>query len=180
MPKQFVTQYALVDVVTALADVDMEPIADAIRAIDACRKEGGTVYVCGNGGSMATAMHFACDMAKTPQGYAGTPAKTVCLGTNPSLLTAMTNDDGYDGVFARDLHSHGVKKRDVLVAISASGNSENVLFACEAAKDYGPATVIGLTGFDGGALWPRGPAPIATSLPKPADIGIHVPSHSYR
>lgn len=165
-PEEFVAQYMGVEILDALADIDIEPITEAIDAISECREKGHRVYVCGNGGSHATALHFVCDMAKTPQGYMGVSSKAVCLGANPSLLTAGANDGGYESVFGKELSSSGVQSGDVLVAISASGNSPNAIHACDVAKTYG-ATAISLTGFDGG------------ELRKVADISIHVPCDHY-
>jgi len=138
----------------------------AINAIEHCRGLGGTVFVCGNGGSMATALHFVCDMAKVPQGCPGPSTQTICLGANGPLLTAIANDSQYRRVFADDLLRHRPSSKDALLAISASGNSENVLDALEAAEDNG-MLVIGLTGFDGGCLRAE------------SDISIHVDAQHF-
>lgn len=142
---------------------------EAVGAIEQCRDNGATVYACGNGGSWATAAHFVCDIAKTPQGYAGPPVPAVCLGTNPALLTANANDAYYARIFEAELRwtpPYHCPAPDVLVCISASGNSLNVANACVKANNN-QFTTIGLTGFDGG------------ELAKMVDISIHVPSDHY-
>lgn len=144
------------------------PFARAIHAIEVCRHMGGTVYACGNGGSWATASHFVCDLAKTPQGFRGPAVNAICLGANPSLLTAYTNDVTYNGIFRYELEMRAQERdrRDLLICISASGASHNVVLACREAQEQG-MTTIGLTGFDGG------------ELAKMVDISIHVPSDHY-
>ncbi|MBA7596361.1 Phosphoheptose isomerase [subsurface metagenome] len=108
------------------------------------------VIVFGNGGSAATASHFVCDIAKgtiTP----GCPrVRALCLTDNTSLVTAWANDESYDSIFAEQLKGC-LDHDDLVVAISGSGNSPNVLRAVEAAKEGG-ATCFGLCGFDGGQL----------------------------
>lgn len=133
-----------------LETVDLKEVENVIEVIANCRKEGGTLYVCGNGGSQATAAHFVCDMAKVPQGYHGQPFKAVALGCNPSLLTAWANDESYDEVFACQLVPL-IGVHDVVMGISASGNSQNVLSAISVGNARG-STTIGLCGWDGGRL----------------------------
>lgn len=115
---------------------------------DAC-KNGHTVFACGNGGSAADAQHFAAELTgryvTDRQSYAG-----IALTTDTSALTAIANDYGYDRVFARQLEGLG-RNGDVLVAISTSGNSKNVIEAVNTAKTKGIKT-IGLLGHHGGQL----------------------------
>jgi D-sedoheptulose 7-phosphate isomerase len=127
-----------------------------------CYHRGSTVFVVGNGGSAATASHFACDLAKGTR-IAGAPAfRVMPLTDNVPLLTAWANDMSYDQVFAEQLSSL-VRVDDVLVAISASGNSANVLAAVKVARQAGAITVA-LTGRSGG--W----------LHRLADLTIRVPA----
>ena len=105
----------------------------------------------GNGGSAATSSHFACDLAM--DSHTRERFKVIALTGNMSLLTAWANDTGYANVFAEQLRNF-LKKDDVVVAISASGNSENVLRAVAYANSKGAVTV-GLTGFEGGKLKDR-------------------------
>jgi D-sedoheptulose 7-phosphate isomerase len=110
---------------------------------------GGTLLVCGNGGSAADAQHIAAEfvgrfMKDRP------PLSAVALNTNTSAVTAIGNDLGFDEVFARQVRAHG-RTGDVLLAISTSGTSPNVLAAVAAAHESG-LSVVGLTGGSGGAL----------------------------
>lgn len=109
---------------------------------------GGKVISCGNGGSMCDAMHFAEEL--TGRFRNDRPAFPAISISDPSHLSCTANDFGYDYVFSRFVEAHG-KRGDVLLAISTSGNSSNVLKAAEGAKKLG-MKIIGLTGKDGGKL----------------------------
>ena len=115
-----------------------------------CQHRQGTVFVVGNGGSAATASHFACDLAKGTRTEGLAPFRVVPLTDNVPLLTAWGNDTSYDRVFAEQL-ANLVRPGDVLVAISTSGMSPNILAAAETAREHG-AKVIALTGRSGGQL----------------------------
>ena len=107
----------------------------------------------GNGGSAATASHWVNDLCKATR-CAGRPlVRATCLSDNTSWLTALANDEGYERVFAAQLENLG-RPGDVLVMISASGNSPNLLAASDTAQALGIDTV-GLLGFDGGVLRDR-------------------------
>jgi len=116
-------------------------------------RDGKQVFIMGNGGSATTSSHFACDLAK---GVAmGSPHtreryKVIALTDNVPLLTAWANDTGYENVFVEQLKNL-LEEGDVVIAISASGNSKNVLRAVEYANSKA-ATTVGLTGFEGGKL----------------------------
>lgn len=136
-------------------------IDESARAVVECLRSGGKLLLCGNGGSAADAQHIAAEMSvKMKQVRA--PMAAIALTTNSSLLTAQANDLGFETVFSRQVESLG-RRGDVLVAISTSGNSANILEAVESARRMG-IKVIGLTGKDGGALAPA------------SDIAIVVPS----
>jgi D-sedoheptulose 7-phosphate isomerase len=143
------------------------PLSLLSRAVDTlldCHWRGGTVFAVGNGGSAATASHFACDLAKGTLTQ-GVPAfRVVALTDNVPLLTAWANDTSYDRVFAAQLAAL-VRAGDALVAISASGNSPNVLASAQVARQAG-ATVIALTGQSGGAL--RDLADLTIRVPSPS------------
>ncbi len=112
-------------------------------------RAGGKVLACGNGGSAADAQHFVAELVgRFVKERRAWPA--LALSTDTSVLTAVANDCGFDQVFARQVEAHG-RAGDVLVAISTSGGSPNVLRAVDAARSRGLAT-IALTGRDGGAL----------------------------
>ena len=121
-------------------------VAEAAETIVASLESGGTVYFCGNGGSAADAQHLAAELAGRYLGERPAIA-AVALTTNSSALTAIGNDYGFERVFARQLEGVGTAG-DVLVAISTSGGSPNVLAAIEAAHRQG-MTVVGLTGLGG-------------------------------
>ena len=113
--------------------------------------DGAQIFTCGNGGSAAAASHFLADLAKGVDLPAGCRRfRAISLVDNVPALTAYANDLGYENVFVEPLRNL-VRPGDVLLAISGSGNSENVLRAMQAARDSG-ATSIGLTGRDGGKL----------------------------
>jgi D-sedoheptulose 7-phosphate isomerase len=115
-------------------------------------EEGRKVYLLGNGGSASLASHFACDLAKGTATAGGQRRRfqAISLTDNTALLTAWANDTSYDHVFAEQLRNV-VRPRDVVVGISASGNSPNVLLALEVAREF-EAFNIGLTGFEGGRM----------------------------
>jgi len=116
----------------------------------ACHQRGNTVFLLGNGGSAATASHFACDLAKGTRAY-GLPAfRVIALNENMPLVTAWANDTWYERIFAEQLAAL-VRPDDVVVLISASGNSPNVLAAAEVAR-YAGAETVALTGQTGGKL----------------------------
>lgn len=133
-----------------MAELDCGEISRAMNAIVGACGRGATVWTLGNGGSAATASHFVCDFAKGCYEGAGLPLRMVCLSDNVPMMTAISNDISYEDCFAFQLRDR-VREGDLLIAISGSGNSENVIRAVEYAKSRG-AEVIGLTGYSGGRL----------------------------
>ncbi len=125
-------------------------------------RAGQTIFICGNGGSAATATHFGCDLSKRPLVEGQPRFRVVAITDNISLMTAVSNDISYDECFAEQIKSL-VRPDDVLIAISGSGNSRNVIRAIEVADQMG-ATTIGFCGYDGGKMKPL------------VDIPVHVPS----
>jgi D-sedoheptulose 7-phosphate isomerase len=109
-----------------------------------------TVYVFGNGGSASLASHFACDLAKGTINGTGKRFRVVALTDNLPLITAWANDSSYDDIFAEQL-ANLVQPNDVVFAISASGNSRNVIKALRLARSARAAT-LGITGFQGGLM----------------------------
>jgi len=128
-------------------------------------KRGGLLMSCGNGGSMCDAMHFAEEW--TGRFRKDRAALAAIAFSDPSHLTCIANDFGYDEVFAREVEAYG-KPGDLLVAISTSGNSPNVLRACEVARARG-VTVVGLLGKGGGKLLERVDIPIVVPLAQTSD-----------
>ena len=132
-----------------LDGIDRAAVARFVDTLMDARSRGATVFFIGNGGSAATASHFANDLAIGSNDY-DQPFRVLSLTDNVPVMTAIGNDFGYDEVFVRQLRVLG-KKGDVLVGISASGNSENLLRAFEFAATAGIRT-FALTAFDGGEL----------------------------
>ncbi len=142
------------------------PIARAAGVCIEALLSDGKILSCGNGGSAADAQHFSSEMLnRFERERPGLPA--IALTTDSSTLTSIANDYHYSEVFARQVRALG-KRGDVLLAISTSGNSENVVRAAAAAQERG-LRVVALTGRDGGAL--------AYAL-KDEDVEIRVPSQS--
>jgi D-sedoheptulose 7-phosphate isomerase len=144
-----------------LKKIDAEEIAGFIKTLLAARDRGATVFFIGNGGSASTASHFANDLAIGTNSYSK-PFRVVSLTDNHAIVTAIANDFGFEEIFIRQLKVLA-KAGDVVVGISASGNSPNLLRAFEYAKSVGIETVA-ITAFDGG------------KMKKMRDAGIHVPT----
>ena len=134
---------------TILTKIDRASISEFVAILLDARERGTRIFFIGNGGSAATATHFANDIAIGTRTL-DKPFRAMSLTDNAAVITAIANDDGYNAVFVQQLKALA-GPRDVVVAISASGNSSNVLQAVEWANDHNTITV-GLTGFDGGAL----------------------------
>jgi len=125
-------------------------IADVIHILQRARMQGNQIFIMGNGGSASTASHFVCDLAKNTR-YDGLPHfRAIGLADNMEIFSAYANDEGYDNVFSQQLINL-VKPDDVVIGISTSGNSKNVVNAVEEAQKHSAIT-IGFTGFDGGRL----------------------------
>jgi len=125
------------------------PISQAAESMVSCLKNGGKILTCGNGGSACDAQHFAGELVNRFE--IDRPAlPSIALTSDASVITSIANDNAYEEVFARQVEALGAKG-DVLLAISTSGNSANVLRAAQAATGKG-MRVIALTGKDGGDL----------------------------
>ena len=131
------------------AQVLAEPIARSIELMAAALKAGGKILACGNGGSAADAQHFAAELVNRFE-RERPPLAGIALTTDSSTLTSIANDYSYEQVFAKQLRAFG-RKGDVLLAISTSGNSGNVVAAIAAAREMGIA-VVALTGRGGGKM----------------------------
>jgi D-sedoheptulose 7-phosphate isomerase len=130
--------------------LDWDAIDRVGRILENARHLGRTIFLIGNGGSAATASHFANDLSIGPRKLGAQAYRAISLSDNTAVLTAAGNDLGYDTVFVEQLRTL-LDAGDVVIAISASGNSPNILKAVEYANQLGAVT-IGFTGFDGGAL----------------------------
>lgn len=144
-----------------LARISADDVTKMIQVIEKARNEDKTVFFIGNGGSAATASHFANDLSIGTRSQKK-PFRVMSLTDNVAVLTAVGNDFGYEEIFTKQLQAY-MNKGDVLVAISASGNSPNVVKAIEWANKNG-ATTISLTGFDGG------------KIKEMTHVNLHVPS----
>ncbi len=156
---------SLDDTVSALEALPTAIVARLTEAVTRAYRLGGTVYIFGNGGSASTAEHFVCDLSKAASSVGGRPLRLVAPTANSALMTALANDSSYPDVFAQQLEG-AIGDGDLAIAISASGNSPNVLRAVEVARRSGAFT-IGLCGFGGGRL---------ESL---SDLAVVVDSHDY-
>ena len=138
--------------VGTLRALDLSKIDQAIAWLREARNNGNTVFTCGNGGSASTASHFVCDIVKGASYQREKRFRIMALTDNLAAITAYSNDVGYECVFVEQLKNFA-KPGDVVIAISGSGNSPNVLRAVEYANEAGCKT-IGMTGRDGGKLGP--------------------------
>jgi D-sedoheptulose 7-phosphate isomerase len=137
-------------VAQALSELRVAQINAAVRRLHQVRSDGGAVYICGNGGSAATAAHFACDLLKAASSAGRPRLHAIALTSNAAVMTAYANDDGFEDVFVNQI-SGLLCKRDAVVAISTSGRSVNVNKLVGFARAHGTAT-IGLTCRQGGML----------------------------
>lgn len=120
------------------------------RLLVSARERGATIYVAGNGGSAAIASHWVNDLGKATKRPGQRPMRVMSLSDNISWLTALANDEGYERIFAGQLENFG-ESGDVLIVISSSGNSANLIEAVKLARSRG-MTTVGMLGFDGGLL----------------------------
>ena len=150
--------------ISILQKLNIYEINTVMKELESARQRGSFIYVMGNGGSAATASHFANDFNKGLSEHITPKFNFVCLNDNMATVMAVANDIGYDSVFEFQLRGK-VKPNDVVIGISGSGNSKNVLNAIELSKKE-DALTIGLTGFDGG------------KLREMVDISLHVPVKS--
>lgn len=150
------------DLTAAMESTVNDGFDQAFRLIHDVRKANGCLFAMGNGGSASTASHLVCDLMKTVRMLGGRPVRGHSLTDNVPVLTALANDDAYDAVFAEQLREMATPG-DLVVAVSVSGTSPNIVVGLEAAADLGVPT-IGMLGSDGGA---------ALDL---VDAAIHIPS----
>jgi D-sedoheptulose 7-phosphate isomerase len=133
--------------------LDEVPVADVEKVLEifeTAYRQDRTIYICGNGGSWSTAGHWVCDFSKGTNAKGVRRMRMFGLGDNVPMLTAYGNDVHYDQIFAEPIRTY-VRPQDVVVLLTASGNSPNVLEAAAAAREVGAVTV-GLIGFGGGKL----------------------------
>ena len=147
-----------------LKRIDVSAVNEVLNLLEAGINREATIYVFGNGGSAATASHFQNDFNKGVSEHIDKKFRFLCLNDNVATVMAVANDVGYEEVFRFQLQGK-IKEGDILMAISGSGNSPNVINAVEYGKKQG-CKVVGLTGYSGGRL------------KELSDISLHVPINS--
>jgi D-sedoheptulose 7-phosphate isomerase len=133
----------------SLNSVQVIQIEEVIKVMRECSDKGGTIWIIGNGGSASTSSHFATDLSRCIN-VRGEPVRGISLCDNTSLITAIGNDFSFEDIYVKQF-SNLAKKDDLLISISASGNSANLVSAINYAKSNFIKTV-GLTGFSGGKV----------------------------
>ena len=146
---------------SVLSNISLTDIEKFVEVLLEARERESSIFFIGNGGSAATASHFANDIAIGIRTYEK-PFRAISLCDNQAVITAIANDDGYEKIFSQQLQVL-LKKQDVVVAISASGNSPNLLDAIDTAKKMNTITV-GISAFDGG------------KMKEMVDVSLHVPT----
>jgi phosphoheptose isomerase len=149
----------------AASSIDLEEVERAAAVLLEAYTSGASVFSCGNGGSAAISNHLQCDHLKGVRTETDLTPRVISLSSNVALLTAIANDIGYEDTFVYQLQSQ-CRPGDVLIAISSSGRSGNIVRALEWAVEHDVRT-IALTGFEGG------------DAKKLAEVGIHVDCHNY-
>lgn len=157
--RAFIDSY-LEDMKEIVDRLSKERIDQIVELLFSAWKDGRTVFVMGNGGSASTATHFACDLAKCTIVEGKKRFRVICLNDNIPLMSALVNDNGFDNLFSEQLKNL-MQEKDYLVAFSVHGGSgkdkaglwsQNLLKAMLMAKEDFQATLIGFSGFDGGAM----------------------------
>ena len=146
---------------TALSSLPVDRLGVLAERLNEARDHGRNIYIMGNGGSGATASHFVCDMNKGANVEGQKRFRVMCLNDSIATVLAYANDLNYSSVFVEQLRNF-VQPNDIVIGISGSGNSENVILALQYAREAGSYTVA-FVGFDGGTLG------------KTADVVIHTP-----
>ncbi len=150
--------------IETLQKLDINAVNEVLNLLIDTAKKHKRIYIFGNGGSSATASHFQNDFGKGISEYVDDKFRFQCLNDNVATLMAVANDIGFEEVFRFQLNGV-IEPGDVVIAISGSGNSKNIINAVEYAKKCGNK-VIGLTGYNGG------------KLKELSDISLHVPINS--
>lgn len=134
----------------AIGKLDVEEINTAMNVILDTYQAEGNIYIFGNGGSASTASHYTCDFNKGINEYVDKKFNFVCLNDNIPTMMAIANDIGYEDIFVYQLQNK-LKANDLVIGISGSGNSPNIIKAIEYANQEKVKT-LGITGYDGGKL----------------------------
>ena len=147
----------------AIDQIDMSKVNEAIDWFREARQQDRQIFVCGNGGSAATASHFVCDMVKGASFEREARFRILALTDSLPTITAYSNDVAYDCIFTEQLKNFA-RSGDLVMAISGSGNSPNVVNAIEYANSIGCRT-LALTGRDGGKLGPMAALNLQVPVP---------------
>lgn len=150
--------------ISVLRSLDIDAVNDVINLLEQTLESENMIYIMGNGGSAATASHFQNDFNKGVSEHTEKKFRFLCLNDNVATIMAIANDIGYDEIFRFQLCGK-LRPGDIVIGISGSGNSQNVLNAVQYAKECGNI-VVGITGFGGG------------QLRELADYSLHVPINS--
>jgi D-sedoheptulose 7-phosphate isomerase len=148
-----------------ISELSIDAIEEVVDILHEARLSKKQIFIMGNGGSASTASHFVCDLAKNIRKEGWPHFKVIGLSDNMAIFSAYANDEGYENVFSQQLENL-IQNGDIVIGISASGNSPNVLNAMSVAKKYNAET-IGFTGFDGGKLGNM------------VKYHIHIPNNNY-
>ncbi len=149
MPAQFIKKY-LADLSAVISSVDPGEFEQFVESLKGACDRRSNIFICGNGGSASTASHFACDINKGVSYGKDKRFKVICLNDNVPTMLAYANDVSYEEVFVEQLKNFLVKD-DLMIGVSGSGNSKNVLKAVDYANAHGGRT-FGISGFSGGKL----------------------------
>ena len=150
----------------ALESIEISDVIYAANEIKQVIKDNGQIILAGNGGSLAISHHSACDLGKGLFRFYGSALKVRSLGTNAALSSALANDFDYENIFMSEYEMIKSDAKNVVICISSSGNSENIIRLVNCAKGYNDY-VIGLSGFSGGRL------------KEDADLSIHINQNNY-
>jgi D-sedoheptulose 7-phosphate isomerase len=146
-PTEFFADYAA-RLTAVLAAADWSGVAELAREMDRAWKNGHQVFLCGNGGSAGNAIHLANDLVYGIAKRTGGGIKALALSANPAVMTCLANDVGYDRIYCEQLAVQG-QKGDLLIALSGSGNSPNILSVLERARSMGIKSYA-ILGYSGG------------------------------
>lgn len=133
-----------------LDTLNIEEINTFINLLLETTRKKGVIYICGNGGSASTASHFMNDFNKGVESFCGNPFRFMCLSDNVATITAIANDISYNEIYSHQLKNR-LNENDIVIGISGSGNSTNIINAINYANSCGNTT-ISLTGYNGGVL----------------------------
>jgi len=145
----FIAKYTN-QLIELLTNIDKKAIKQIVQSLDKTIENNSKIYIIGNGGSSSTASHMSNDLGVGLKLRNVRNFNVESLGDNSAVCTAIANDIGYENIFYTQLQNK-ITKDDVLISISCSGNSQNIIKATKYAKDIG-STIIGVTGFEGGEL----------------------------